>query len=111
MKCPVCNADLPSTAKFCGGCGTTLSAAPPPAARAIPEVDCQSPTTRVIRVGVVATQVVDDGAVVGAHGGGVQLLGASETYSLGLQIFVLAVVLTMWNWSTAGAATAATAIG
>ena len=31
MKCPVCNADLPSTAKFCGGCGTTLSApAPPP---------------------------------------------------------------------------------
>ena len=29
MKCPVCNADLPSTAKFCGGCGTTLSAPPP----------------------------------------------------------------------------------
>ncbi len=31
MKCPVCNAELPSTAKFCGGCGTTLSAPPPPA--------------------------------------------------------------------------------
>lgn len=26
MKCPACNAELPSTAKFCGGCGTTLSA-------------------------------------------------------------------------------------
>src|SRR5882724_8835641 len=36
MKCPVCNADLPSTAKFCGGCGTTLSAAPPPASPAPP---------------------------------------------------------------------------
>ena len=32
MKCPVCNAELPATAKFCGGCGTTLSAPPPPAA-------------------------------------------------------------------------------
>jgi zinc-ribbon domain len=34
MKCPVCNAELPATAKFCGGCGTTLlapSAPPPPA--------------------------------------------------------------------------------
>jgi len=30
MKCPVCNAELPPTAKFCGGCGTTLSAPPPP---------------------------------------------------------------------------------
>lgn len=30
MKCPVCNAELPSTAKFCGGCGTTLTAPPPP---------------------------------------------------------------------------------
>jgi len=31
MKCPVCSAELPSTAKFCGSCGTTLSpAAPPP---------------------------------------------------------------------------------
>lgn len=30
MKCPVCNAELPSTAKFCGGCGTTLSPSPPP---------------------------------------------------------------------------------
>jgi hypothetical protein len=29
MKCPVCNADLPLTARFCGSCGTTL--APPPA--------------------------------------------------------------------------------
>ena len=26
MKCPACNAELPSTAKFCGGCGTTLTA-------------------------------------------------------------------------------------
>ena len=34
MKCPVCNAELPSTARFCGGCGTTISpsaTAPPPA--------------------------------------------------------------------------------
>ena len=31
MKCPVCSAELPDTAKFCGSCGTTLSpAAPPP---------------------------------------------------------------------------------
>ncbi|MEK6285409.1 MAG: zinc ribbon domain-containing protein [Acidobacteriota bacterium] len=30
MKCPVCNAELPSTAKFCGGCGTTLTAPPQP---------------------------------------------------------------------------------
>jgi hypothetical protein len=30
MKCPVCSAELPATAKFCGGCGTTLSAAVPP---------------------------------------------------------------------------------
>ena len=30
MKCPVCSAELPSTAKFCGSCGTTLSAAVPP---------------------------------------------------------------------------------
>jgi hypothetical protein len=30
MKCPVCSAELPSSAKFCGGCGTTLSAPPPP---------------------------------------------------------------------------------
>ncbi|SRR5258708_2531839 len=30
MKCPVCNAELPSTAKFCGSCGTTLSPPPPP---------------------------------------------------------------------------------
>ena len=29
MKCPVCNAELPSTAKFCGGCGTTLAPPPP----------------------------------------------------------------------------------
>jgi zinc ribbon protein len=25
MKCPVCTAELPSTAKFCGGCGATLT--------------------------------------------------------------------------------------
>src|SRR5689334_14640610 len=31
MKCPICSAELPATAKFCGSCGTTLSpAAPPP---------------------------------------------------------------------------------
>ncbi len=32
MQCPVCNAELPNTAKFCGSCGTTLSpqSAPPP---------------------------------------------------------------------------------
>ena len=30
MKCPVCSAELPSTAKFCGGCGTTLTASPSP---------------------------------------------------------------------------------
>lgn len=30
MKCPVCNAELPATAKFCGGCGTTLAPAAPP---------------------------------------------------------------------------------
>lgn len=35
MKCPVCNAELPPTARFCGGCGTTL--APPPPAPAAPE--------------------------------------------------------------------------
>src|SRR5512143_2872378 len=31
MKCPACNAELPATAKFCGGCGTTLSAPSTPA--------------------------------------------------------------------------------
>lgn len=30
MNCPVCNAELPSTARFCGGCGTTLTIPPPP---------------------------------------------------------------------------------
>lgn len=30
MKCPVCSAELPPTAKFCGSCGTTLSSPPPP---------------------------------------------------------------------------------
>jgi zinc ribbon protein len=29
MKCPVCSAELPPTAKFCGSCGTTLSSPPP----------------------------------------------------------------------------------
>lgn len=29
MKCPVCNAELPPTARFCGGCGTTLTAPSP----------------------------------------------------------------------------------
>jgi zinc-ribbon domain len=36
MKCPVCNAELPSTAKFCGSCGTTL-APPPPSLPVAPE--------------------------------------------------------------------------
>jgi hypothetical protein len=43
MKCPVCNADLPSTAKFCGGCGTTLSAAPPPTPPATPSYEQSYP--------------------------------------------------------------------
>jgi hypothetical protein len=30
MKCPVCNAELPPTAKFCGSCGTTLASPEPP---------------------------------------------------------------------------------
>lgn len=30
MQCPVCSAELPNTAKFCGSCGTTLSPAAPP---------------------------------------------------------------------------------
>jgi hypothetical protein len=29
MKCPVCSAELPATAKFCGSCGTTISSPPP----------------------------------------------------------------------------------
>jgi hypothetical protein len=29
MKCPVCSAELPPTAKFCGSCGTTLLSPPP----------------------------------------------------------------------------------
>jgi zinc-ribbon domain len=36
MKCPVCNAELPSTAKFCGGCGTTLTAPQSPSTPAPP---------------------------------------------------------------------------
>jgi zinc ribbon protein len=28
MKCPVCSAELPATARFCGSCGTTLTPAP-----------------------------------------------------------------------------------
>ena len=30
MQCPVCSAELPNTAKFCGSCGTTLSPQPSP---------------------------------------------------------------------------------
>src|SRR5262249_61033695 len=30
MKCPVCSAELPATARFCGSCGTTLAPAPQP---------------------------------------------------------------------------------
>ena len=37
MKCPVCSAEIPATAKFCGGCGATITPAnandPRPAAR------------------------------------------------------------------------------
>jgi hypothetical protein len=43
MKCPVCTAEIPSTAKFCGGCGATITppkpakpAAPPPKVAAPP---------------------------------------------------------------------------
>jgi hypothetical protein len=43
MKCPVCNAELPSTAKFCGGCGTTLSAPPPPSPQAGPSYEQSYP--------------------------------------------------------------------
>src|SRR6266404_5310194 len=43
MKCPDCNADLPSTAKFCGGCGTTLSAAPPPSPPVTPSYEQSYP--------------------------------------------------------------------
>jgi hypothetical protein len=34
MKCPVCTAEIPSTAKFCGGCGATITKpkSPKPAA-------------------------------------------------------------------------------
>jgi zinc-ribbon domain len=30
MQCPVCSAELPNTAKFCGSCGTTLSVSSTP---------------------------------------------------------------------------------
>jgi hypothetical protein len=30
MKCPTCRAEIPSTAKFCGGCGATIPPASPP---------------------------------------------------------------------------------
>jgi len=30
MKCPVCTAEIPSTAKFCGGCGATITPPKPP---------------------------------------------------------------------------------
>lgn len=30
MKCPVCSAELPSAAKFCGGCGATITLASQP---------------------------------------------------------------------------------
>jgi hypothetical protein len=43
MKCPVCNAELPSTAKFCGGCGTTLTAAAPPSPPAPQSYEQSSP--------------------------------------------------------------------
>jgi len=43
MKCPVCNAELPSTAKFCGGCGTTLSVSAPPSPPPAPSYEPASP--------------------------------------------------------------------
>jgi hypothetical protein len=43
MKCPVCNAELPATAKFCGGCGTTLSPAAPPSPPPTPPYEQSSP--------------------------------------------------------------------
>ena len=36
MKCPVCSAEIPSTAKFCGGCGATITSASPPRPAASP---------------------------------------------------------------------------
>lgn len=30
MKCPTCRAEIPSTAKFCGGCGATIPPPSPP---------------------------------------------------------------------------------
>ncbi len=46
MKCPVCSAELPATAKFCGGCGTTLSeppTPPPPPPQAAPSYEQSYP--------------------------------------------------------------------
>ena len=45
MQCPVCSAELPNTAKFCGSCGTTLSPqpAPPPSAPAYQPLPPSSP--------------------------------------------------------------------
>lgn len=51
MKCPVCTAEIPSTAKFCGGCGATITkpkpprpAAPPPKPVALqPKPDADPP--------------------------------------------------------------------
>lgn len=37
MKCPVCNAELPPTARFCGSCGTTLASPPEPPPAYAPE--------------------------------------------------------------------------
>jgi hypothetical protein len=45
MQCPVCSAELPNTAKFCGSCGTTLSLppTPPPSTPAYQPLPSSSP--------------------------------------------------------------------
>jgi uncharacterized membrane protein len=45
MKCPVCSAELPNTAKFCGSCGTTLSAPPTPPPPSAPTYQQSPPQT------------------------------------------------------------------
>jgi zinc-ribbon domain len=61
MKCPVCNAELPSTAKFCGGCGTTLTTPPPPPQSFPAEASYQQPRPPVNAA---------PGYVGGGYGGG-----------------------------------------
>src|SRR5437763_15725422 len=77
MKCPVCNADLPSTAKFCGGCGTTLTAAPPPAPPATPSYEQSYPVTNA------APGYGAGGYGGGRYGGGANQAGKQTKRFLG----------------------------